>query len=52
MILENELNIIIDNPVELEREEEKISKKKAKDLFETGYLNTYEGYATFKIDEL
>lgn len=40
MILENKLNI--DNPVELAREEEKISKKKAKDLFETGYLNKLE----------
>ena len=38
MILENKLNIT--DPAELAREEEKISKKKAKELFETGYLNT------------
>ena len=38
MILENKLHII--NPAELAREEEKISKKKAKELFETGYLNS------------
>jgi len=38
MILENRLNIT--DPAELAREEEKISKKKAKELFETGYLNT------------
>lgn len=40
MILENKLNII--DPVELAREEEKISKKRAKKMFETGYLNTLE----------
>jgi len=40
MILENKLNI--NDQVELAREEEKISKKKAKELFETGYLNTLE----------
>lgn len=38
MVLENKLNIT--NPAELAREEERISKKKAKELFETGYLNT------------
>lgn len=38
LILENKLHII--NPAELAREEEKISKKKAKELFETGYLNS------------
>ena len=40
MILENKLNFI--DPVELAREEEKISKKRAKKMFETGYLNTLE----------
>ena len=40
MILENKLNIT--NPVELAKEEERISKKKAKEMFETGYLNTLE----------
>ncbi len=40
MILENKLNIT--NQVELAREEEKISKKCAKEMFETGYLNTLE----------
>ena len=40
MILENKLNIT--NPVELAREEERISKKKAKEMFETGYLNSLE----------
>lgn len=38
MALENKLNI--NNSVELAREEERISKKKAVELFETGYLNT------------
>ena len=37
MILENKLNLT--NEVDLAREEEKISKIKAKELFETGYLN-------------
>ncbi len=40
MILENKLNIT--DPAELAREEEKISKKKAKELFETGYLDSLE----------
>ena len=38
MILENKLNIT--DPAELAREEERISKKKAKEMFETGYLST------------
>jgi len=38
MILENKLNIT--DPVELARSEEKISKKRAKEMFETGYLET------------
>lgn len=37
MILENKLNIT--DPAELAREEERISKKKAKEMFETGFLN-------------
>lgn len=40
MILENKLNIT--DPVELAREEEKISKIRAKKMFEIGYLNTLE----------
>ena len=40
MILENKLNIT--DSVELAREEERISKKKAKEMFETGFLNTLE----------
>lgn len=40
MILENKLNI--DNEVDLAREEERISKLKAKELFETGYLDNLE----------
>jgi len=40
MILENKLNI--DNQAELAREEERISKINAKEMFETGYLNTLE----------
>jgi len=40
MILENKLNI--DNQAELAREEERISKIHAKEMFETGYLNTLE----------
>ena len=38
MILENKLNITY--PVEPAREEERISKKKAKEMFETGFLNS------------
>ena len=45
MILENKLNIT-DN-AELAREEERISKKKAKEMFETGFLDTLEA-CTFK----
>lgn len=37
MALENKLNLT--NESDLAREEERISKKKAKELFETGYLN-------------
>lgn len=40
MILENKLNIT--NQVELAREEERISKTRAKEMFEIGYLNTLE----------
>ena len=40
MILENKLDIT--NPVELAREEERISKTRAKEMFETGYLETLE----------
>ena len=40
MILENKLNIT--DQAELAREEEKISKIRAKKMFETGYLNTLE----------
>lgn len=40
MILENKLNIT--DQAELAREEEKISKLRAKKMFETGYLNTLE----------
>lgn len=40
MILENKLNIT--DPAELAIEEEKISKKKAKEMFETGFLNELE----------
>lgn len=40
MVLENKLNIT--DEVELAREEEKISKKKANELFENGYLQTLE----------
>ena len=37
MVLENKLNII--DQAELAREEEKISKLRAKEMFETGFLN-------------
>ena len=37
MILENKLNIT--DQAELAREEERISKTRAKERFETGYLN-------------
>lgn len=40
MTLENKLNIT--DQAELSREEEKISKKHAKEMFETGYLNELE----------
>lgn len=40
MILENKLNIT--DQAELAREEERISKKRAKEMFETGYLDTLE----------
>ena len=45
MILENKLNIT--DPAELAREEEKLSKKKAKEMFETGFLDRLEA-GTFK----
>ena len=45
MILKNKLGI--NNPLELAREEEKITKIKAKQLFETGILNSFE-VGTFK----
>ncbi len=40
MILENKLNIT--DQAELAREEERISKKRAKEMFEIGYLKTLE----------
>ncbi len=40
MVLENKLNIT--DQVELARQEERISKIRAKEMFETGYLNTLE----------
>ena len=40
MILENKLNLV--NEADLAREEERISKVKAKELFETGYLDGLE----------
>lgn len=40
MAIENKLNIT--DPAELAREEERISKRKAKELFETGFLNKLE----------
>ena len=40
MILENKLNVT--DPAELAREEEKISKKKAKEMFELGFLDKLE----------
>ena len=40
MILENKLNIT--DPTELAIEEERISKKKAKEMFETGFLDSLE----------
>lgn len=40
MVLENKLNLT--NETDLAREEEKISKTKAKELFESGYLDNLE----------
>ena len=48
MALENKLNIT--DSTELARIEEKISKKKAIELFENGYLDQYEA-GTFKIED-
>ena len=48
MALENKLNIT--DSTELARIEEKISKKKAVELFENGYLDQYEA-GTFKIED-
>ena len=45
MMMDNKLNI--SDPAELAREEERISKKKALELFETGLLDTFE-VGTFK----
>lgn len=45
MVLQNKLGIT--NPVELARVEEKISKAKARELFETGLLDSFE-VGTFK----
>lgn len=45
MALENKLKL--NNEADLAREEEKISKTKAKELFETGYLDSLEA-GTFK----
>ena len=46
MALENKLNIT--DSTELARMEEKISKKKAVELFENGYLDVYEA-GTFQM---
>ena len=46
MALDNKLNIT--DSAELAREEEKISKKKAVELFENGYLDNYEA-GTFRM---
>lgn len=46
MVLENKLGI--NDSAELARAEEKISKKKAVELFESGYLNDYEA-GTFRM---
>ena len=46
MVLENRLNIT--DSTELARTEEKISKKKAVELFENGYLDNYEA-GTFQM---
>ena len=45
MVLENKLNIT--DPAELAREEERLSKIKAKEMFETGFLDKLEE-GTFK----
>ena len=39
-MLKNKLEI--DNPIELAKEEERITKLKALELFETGKLNSFE----------
>ena len=46
MALDNKLNIT--DSTELARMEEKISKKKAVELFENGYLDNYEA-GSFKM---
>ena len=50
MILENKLGIT--NPAELAREEERISKKNAIRLFESGYLNTLKAGTFSTLSEI
>ncbi|MGG7212681.1 protein adenylyltransferase Fic [Clostridium nigeriense] len=50
MVLKNKLQIT--NSVELARIEEKISKKKAIELFETGYLNSLEAGKFSSLSEI
>lgn len=47
-MLENKLSIT--NLVELAKEEERITKAKALELFDTNKIN--EGYSTYKMEEL
>ena len=49
MVLENKLGIT--EPTELARQEEKISKKKALELFEKGFLNYLKQALTSDIDD-
>jgi cell filamentation protein len=50
-MLENKLNIT--NQIDLAKTEEKISKQKARQLFDTGDMNKVEvGYSEFKTEEL
>ena len=47
-MLENKLGIT--SQIELAKEEEKITKLKALELFDTNKIN--EGYSTYKVEEL
>ena len=50
MALENKLGIT--DSAELAREEERISKTRALELFEQGLLDTFEGYDVYRTSDM